>query len=46
MIKYKRNIIDMMAEKGITTYLIRKIRYLQKASCNSCAMIDLSRKIH
>lgn len=24
MIKYKRNIIDMMAEKGITTYLIRK----------------------
>ena len=22
MIKYKRHIIDMMAEKGITTYLI------------------------
>ena len=24
MIRYKRNIIDMMAKKGITTYIIRK----------------------
>jgi hypothetical protein len=24
MIKYKRNIIDMMAKKGVTTYIIRK----------------------
>lgn len=24
MIKYKRNIIEMMAEKGVTTYIIRK----------------------
>lgn len=24
MIKYKRDIIKMMAEKGVTTYLIRK----------------------
>ena len=24
MIRYKRNIIDMMAKKGVTTYIIRK----------------------
>ena len=24
MIRYKRNIIEMMAEKGLTTYIIRK----------------------
>ena len=24
MIKYKRNIIDMMTKKGVTTYIIRK----------------------
>lgn len=24
MIRYKRNIIEMMAEKGVTTYIIRK----------------------
>ena len=24
MIRYKRNIIDMMAKKGVTTYILRK----------------------
>ena len=31
MIKYKRDIIKMMAEKGVTTYIIRKNKILTES---------------